>query len=165
MFSDAPFSQTYKLKESILASPLHNPVNLSLDVLANPRNVSFKWYFKPADTDWELINTSDIYTVNNQGMRSELIINKFALNLTGHYRLDASNGINGVKQFNFTVKAQGAVNNWFYKSKKHCLHLTDTSMYHFYLVYNFRTPRFPSYTEGTVWSYSCVHQPGLVSRF
>ena len=117
MFSDAPFSQTYKLKESMLASPLHKPVNLSVDVLANPRTVSFQWYFMPADTDLELINTSDIYTVNNQEIRSELIINQFALNLTGHYRLDASNGINGVKQFNFTVKAKGQVNYWFYKVK------------------------------------------------
>ena len=115
MFSDAPFSQTYKLKESILASPLHKPVNLSVDVLANPRTVSFQWYFKPADPDWELISTSDIYTINNQRMRSELIIDKFALNLTGRYRLDASNGINGVKQFNFTVKAQGGVNCCFIK--------------------------------------------------
>ena len=74
--------------------------------------VSFQWYFKPADTDWELITTSGIYTVNTDGQRmmSELIINKFALNLTGHYRLDASNGVRGVKHFNFTVKAQGKVN-------------------------------------------------------
>ena len=113
MFSDAPFSQTYKLKESMLASPLHKPVRLSVDVLANPRTVTFQWYFKPAYTDWELISTSEKHTVNNQGMRSELIINKFALNLTGRYRLDASNGINGVKQFNFTVKAQGRVIYWF----------------------------------------------------
>ena len=118
MFSDAPFSQKYKLKESIQAPPLHKPVNLSVDVLANPRNVSFLWYFKPADTDWKFVTASAIYTINNQGMRSELIINKFALNLTGHYRLDASNGINGVKQFNFTVKAQGRVIYWFYICNK-----------------------------------------------
>ena len=115
VISDAPFSLTYRINESTRASPLHKPVNLSVDVLANPRKVSFKWYFKPADPDWELISTSDIYTISNQGMRSELIINKFALNLTGCYRLDASNGINGVKQFNFTVKAQGGVNCCFIK--------------------------------------------------
>ena len=113
VISDAPFSLTYRINESTRASPFDKPVRLSVDVLAYPRTVSFKWYFKPADTDWELISTSDIYTINNQGMRSELIINKFALNLTGRYRLDASNGINGVKQFNFTVKTQGQVNYWF----------------------------------------------------
>ena len=113
MFSDAPFSLTYRLNDSTHASPLEKPVRLSVDVLAYPRMVFFQWYFKPADTDWELITTSDIYIVNNingQKTMSELIINKFTLNLTGYYRLDASNGVRGVKHFNFTVKVQGKVN-------------------------------------------------------
>ena len=116
LFSDAPYSLTYRINESTLASPLYKPIHLSVDVLANPRTVSFQWYFKSEDTDLELISTSDKYTINNQGMRSELIIKKFALNLTGRYRVDASNGINGVKQFNFTVKAQGEV---LYKRNKY----------------------------------------------
>ena len=121
LFSDAPFSLTYRIHESTLASPFDKLVRLSVDVLAYPRKVSFQWYFKAPDTDWKLITTSDIFTVNINGQRtmSELIINKLILNLTGRFRLDASNGINGVKQFNFTVKAQGGVNYWFYKSNKH----------------------------------------------
>ena len=151
MFSDAPFSQTYKLKESMLASPLHKPVNLSVDVLANPRTVSFQWYFKPADTGWELVTASAIYTVNNQGMRSELIIHKFALNLTGRYRLDASNEINGVKQFNFTIKAQGGVNYWLYRSNKCNVDQIQTftkfnrfkSLYHSIIWFHFQAPQIP----------------------
>ena len=109
LLSDAPFSLTYRLNESTHASLLHKPVRLSVEVLANPRTVSFQWYFKPADTDWELITTSDVYTISviNAGKTSVLRINEFTVRFSGQYRLDANNGVGPVKQFLYTVKPAG----------------------------------------------------------
>ena len=109
LFSDAPFSLIYRLNESTLAFPLHNPVRLSVDVLAYPSMVSFQWYFKPTETAWELITTSDIYTVSviNGGRTSVLTINEFTVRFSGQYRLDATNGVGPVKQFLYTVKPAG----------------------------------------------------------
>ena len=102
-------SPTYRLDQSLYTSASLHPVRLSVDILANPKNVTYQWYFNPEETHWEVITSSDVYTLSvlNQGMTSVLTIKKFTVNLKGRYRLDVTNGVGPVKQFQFTFKAEG----------------------------------------------------------
>ena len=108
LFLDSPISQTYKETNSIIAAPLHQQVNVSITVIANPANVSFQWYFKPKNSDWMMINsTDDRFSVRNTGLRSVLIVKNFELELQGKYRVNVYNSITDIKMFNYSLRPGG----------------------------------------------------------
>ena len=76
--------------------------------MANPVNVYFQWYFKPENSDWMMINSSDErFIVKNIGLTSVLTIKRFDLKLQGNYRVNAWNSITDTKMFNFLLRPEG----------------------------------------------------------
>ena len=107
-FLDSPMSLTYKQSNSTIVAPLHKPVNISMTVKAYPVNVSFQWYFKSKDSDWMLINSSDVrFSVKNTFLQSVLTINRFNLKLQGNYRVNVWNYITDIKMFSYTLRREG----------------------------------------------------------
>ena len=107
LFPDSPVSLTYKESNSTIAAPLHQEVQIPITVMAYPVNVSFQWYFKPADNDWMMINsTDDEFSVENTGLQSVLSV-YFELKLQGKYRVDVWNSITDVKMFNYSLRPEG----------------------------------------------------------
>ena len=77
-------------------------------MIANPVNVSFQWYFKPENTDWMMINSSDDrFDVGNTGLRSVLTVKSFHLKLQGKYRVNVWNHIKDIKMFIYTLRPEG----------------------------------------------------------
>ena len=98
----------YKKSNSTIATPLHQSVPIFISVMANPANVSFQWYFKPEDTDWMMINsTDDRFSVKNTGLRSVLTVKKFELKLQGKYKVNVWNRITDIKMFSYTLRPDG----------------------------------------------------------
>ena len=109
-FTDSPVSLSYRQDESTIFSPLYLPVHIPIEVIAYPRIVSFQWYFNESGEEWVSVNASDRrFNIIEQGINSILTINKLYLNLTGDYRVKASNGIRSAKVYGFTVRPEGTV--------------------------------------------------------
>ena len=107
-FVDSPISLTYKDIHSVIVTPLHEPVQISLAVLAYPVNVSFQWYFKPDESEWMLINsTDDRFSAKTSGLLSVLTVRKFEFNLQGNYRVSVWNRIADKKMFSFKLHPEG----------------------------------------------------------
>ena len=107
-FTDSPVSLSYRQDESTIFSPLYRPVHIPIEVIAYPRTVSFQWLFNDSGKGWVSVNASDDqFSITEQGMNSTLTINKLYLNLTGDYRVEASNGIKSAKVYRFTVLPEG----------------------------------------------------------
>ena len=108
-FTDSPVSLSYRQDESTIVSPLYRLVHVPIEVIAYPRTVSFQWYFSDSGR-WMSVNASDRrFNITEQGMNSILTINKLYLNLTGDYRVEASNGIRSAKVYGFIVRPEGTV--------------------------------------------------------
>ena len=115
LFPDSPISLTYKDSDSTIAAPIHQEVEIPITVQAYPVNVSFQWFFKPADHDWMMLNSSDNrFSVRNTGLKSVLTINRFNLNLQGNYRVNVLNRISDIKMFSYTLRPEGKALNWLF---------------------------------------------------
>ena len=107
-FVDSPISLTYKEINSVIATPLNEPVQISITVLAYPVNVTFQWNFKPNDSKWMLISSTDErFSVTNTGLLSVLTVRKFEFNLQGNYRVNAWNRQAYIKMFRFKLLPEG----------------------------------------------------------
>ena len=112
LFLDSPMRLTYKQSNSTIVEPLDKSVNISITVKAYPANVSFQWYYKPENSDWIMINSSDDrFSVTNTRLRSVLTINRFNFNLQGNYRVNVWNYITDIKMFSYTLRREGIILN------------------------------------------------------
>ena len=109
-FTDSPVSLSYRQDESTIVSPLYCLVHVPIEVIiAYPRTVSFQWYFNDSGRWMSVSASDDRFNITKQGMNSILTINKLYLNLTGAYRVEASNGIRSAKVYGFIVRPEGTV--------------------------------------------------------
>ena len=99
---------TYIKSNSTIAAPLHQSVRIFITVMANPTNVSFQWYFKPKNSDWMMIHsTDDRFSVRNAKMSSLLTVKSFEHKLQGNYRVNVWNYVTDTKKFIYTLRPEG----------------------------------------------------------
>ena len=105
IFTDSPVSLTYRSNDSTISSSIRQPVNLTIEVKAYPRTVSFSWYFIK-QSKWIAINSSDErFLINNHELESVLTLRSFSTDLAGTYKVEATNGIGDAKEFLYTLHA------------------------------------------------------------